>query len=134
MCAAPLAVCNQTFRFGGRLTMRKILLALMICALSFVAVDAKSKPATAGKKVTITITNFNFTPRNLTVAPGTTVVFYNKEGRHTVESDSGAFKSDVLTADKSFEFTFTRAGKYAYHCGFHGDTGGKDMAGTIIVK
>ncbi|MEW6129983.1 MAG: cupredoxin domain-containing protein [Acidobacteriota bacterium] len=115
--------------------MKKFLIAaLFVCAVSWIAVEAKTKPAGAGKKVTITITNFNFTPKTLTVARGTTVVFYNKEGRHTVESDSGAFKSDVLTADKSFEFTFTKAGKYAYHCGFHGDTGGKDMAGTIIVK
>src|SRR5215211_5614192 len=116
--------------------MRKLLLAALICALSFIAVDAKTKPArsTAGKKVTITITNFNFTPKTITVAAGTTVVWYNKEGRHTVEADNGAFKSDVLTADKSYEFTFSKAGKYAYHCDFHGDTGGKDMAGTVIVK
>jgi plastocyanin len=116
--------------------MKKLFLAALICAVSFIVVDAKTKPkaSSAGKKVTITITNFNFTPKTITVAPGTTVVWYNKEGRHTVESDNGTFKSDVLTADKSYEFTFSKAGKYAYHCDFHGEMGGKDMAGTVIVK
>lgn len=116
--------------------MRKLFVAALICALSFIAVDARTKPMATitGKKVTITITNFNFTPKTITVAAGTTVVWFNKEGKHTVESDNGAFKSEVLTADKSFEFSFSKAGKYAYHCGFHGDTGGKDMAGTVVVK
>jgi plastocyanin len=115
--------------------MKKLLMIALICAVSVIAVDAKTKPrASAAGKVTITITNFNFTPKTITVAPGTTVVWYNKEGRHTVESDNGTFKSDTLTADKSYEFTFAKAGKYPYHCEFHGDMGVKDMAGTVIVK
>ena len=118
--------------------MRKLLAVLLISLISAVAAGAKPIPrrsaARPADKVTITVTSFQFTPKTVTVTAGTTVVWFNKEGRHTVESDTGAFKSDVLTDGKSFEFTFTKAGRYAYHCGFHGDKGGKDMAGTVIVK
>jgi plastocyanin len=114
--------------------MKKLLITGLICAVSLIVADARPRAATAAGKVTITITNFNFTPKTITVAPGTTVVWYNKEGRHSVESDNGTFKSDTLAADKSYEFTFAKAGRYPYHCEFHGEMGGKDMAGVVIVK
>lgn len=123
--------------------MRKIFMLIFVLSISLVMAEAKplkkaatkAKPtATTANKATITITSFQFTPKTLTVAVGTTVVWFNKEGRHTVQADKGEFKSDVLTDGKSFEFTFSKAGKYAYHCSFHGESGGKDMAGTVIVK
>jgi plastocyanin len=88
----------------------------------------------AANKVTVKISNFQFEPKSLTIKAGTTVEWVNEAGRHTVESDTGAFKSDVLTAGGRFEFKFTKPGTYAYHCGFHGEKGGKDMAGKIIVQ
>ncbi len=125
--------------------MRKIFILIFVMSVSIVCAEAKptkkmttatkAQPTgTAADKVTITITSFQFTPKTLTVTAGTTVVWFNKEGRHIVQADKGEFKSDVLTDGKSFEFTFTKAGKYAYHCSFHGESGGKDMAGTVIVK
>ena len=44
------------------------------------------------------------------------------------------FLSDTLADGAKFSHTFAKAGKYPYHCSFHGDKGGKDMAGTVIVK
>jgi plastocyanin len=123
--------------------MKKLLILIFVMSVSATMADAKTvkkttvktRPAaTAAEKATITITSFQFTPKVLNVAVGTTVVWFNKEGRHTVQADKGEFKSDVLTDGKSFEFTFSKAGKYAYHCSFHGESGGKDMAGTVIVK
>lgn len=130
--------------------MKRVFLAALCCAFAVTATvttaEAKSnrkpaprataKPAsklTAANKVTVTIANFQFTPKTLTVPVGTTVVWNNEGGRHTVQSDSGVFKSDVLTAGKTFEFTFTKAGKFPYHCALHGEAGGKDMAGTVVV-
>lgn len=123
--------------------MKKIWILIFVMCVSAVMADAKTikksaaktRPAaSAAEKATITITSFQFTPKVLNVAVGTTVVWFNKEGRHTVQADKGEFKSDVLTDGKSFEFTFSKAGKYAYHCTYHGESGGKDMAGTVIVK
>jgi plastocyanin len=82
----------------------------------------------------VTITNFKFEPKTLTVNEGDTVTWNNKEGLHTVKSDTDAFVSKNLKAGESFSYQFTKAGKYPYHCAFHGSKGGGDMAGTIIVK
>ena len=98
---------------------------------------ARAKSAAASRsmaeKATVKVSSFKFEPKALTVAAGTTVEWVNEGGRHTVEADDGSFKSDVLTDGKTFEHTFDKPGTYAYHCSFHGEAGGKDMAGKIIV-
>jgi|SRR5215813_10042750 len=121
--------------------MKKVVMLILVGAIALMIAQARptkfqpaATAATADDKGAVTIKNFSFEPKTLTVKAGTTVVWTNSEGRHTVEADKGEFKSDVLTADKTFEFKFDKPGKYAYHCGFHGDKGGKDMAGTIVVK
>ena len=86
------------------------------------------------EKATVKISNFQFSPKLLTVTPGTTVEWVNEAGRHTVEADDGSFKSDVLKQGDKFEHKFDKAGSFAYHCEFHGEKGGKDMAGKIIVR
>ena len=122
--------------------MKKVVMLILVGALALMIAQAgpkKAKPAanaataTAAADGAVTIKNFEFVPKSLTVKAGTTVVWTDSEGRHTVEADKGEFKSDVLTSGKTFSFKFDKPGKYAYHCGFHGDKGGKDMAGTIVV-
>ena len=119
--------------------MKKLVMLILVGAIALMIAQAgpkKVKPAAPAKAVdngAVTIKNFAFEPKTLTVKAGTTVVWTDSEGRHTVEADKGEFKSDVLTSGKTFEFKFDKPGKYAYHCGFHGDKGGKDMAGTIVV-
>ncbi len=121
--------------------MRK-LLTIMIAVVSIfaasVATDARVKPsrgrAAAAQPAKVTIKNFEFLPKVLTVTVGTTVEWVNEGGRHTVEGDKGEFKSDVLANGAKFSFKFDKPGTYNYHCGFHGAAGGKDMAGKIIVK
>ena len=94
-----------------------------------------SVPAQAAvEKVSVKISNFQFEPKELTVKAGTIVEWTDERGRHTVEADDGSFKSDTLTAGGQFEHKFDKAGTFAYHCEFHGEKGGKDMAGTIVVK
>jgi plastocyanin len=88
----------------------------------------------AFEKATVKVSSFMFEPKVLTVTAGTTVEWVNEGGRHTVEADNGSFKSDTLTDGKTFEHTFDKPGTYAYHCSFHGESGGKDMAGKIIVR
>ena len=100
---------------------------------------ARAKSAAASnrgmaEKATVKVSSFKFEPKVLTVTAGTTVEWVNEGGRHTVEADNGSFKSDVLTDGKTFEHTFDKPSTYAYHCTFHGESGGKDMAGKIIVR
>lgn len=94
---------------------------------------AASTTAAAPQVVTVEMTNFAFTPQELTIEAGTTVVWKNKTGRHTVLADDKGFESSVLAAGEEFRQTFERAGRYQYFCSLHGAMGGRDMAGTIIV-
>ena len=82
---------------------------------------------------TVTITNFKFEPKILTVPVDTTVTWVNQEGAHTVTGDKGEFTSPNLRSGQNFTFKFPKVGKYAYHCAFHGSSGGGNMAGTIVV-
>ena len=96
------------------------------------AAPAERKVEQPGK-VTVTITNFAFDPKELTVAAGATVEWVDSGGRHTVEADDGSFKSETLVAGGRFEHRFDRPGTFAYHCDFHGAKGGAGMTGVIKV-
>lgn len=77
----------------------------------------------------VNIDNFAFTPKELTVKAGTTVVFRNRDDiPHSVVGTKGEFHSKALDTDDSFEFTFAKAGTYSYSCGLH-----PQMQGKIVV-
>ena len=81
-------------------------------------------PAAAGTEVNID--NFAFTPKELTVKAGTTIVFRNRDDiPHSVIGSTGEFHSKALDTDDSFSFTFAKAGTYAYSCGLHPRMQGK---------
>ena len=123
-----------------RQTMMILLLTMVLAAATSSARPRVIKNRAVGasapvqEKVTVKISSFKFEPKVLTVAPGTTVEWVNEGGRHTVEADNGSFKSDVLKQGDKFEHKFDKAGTFAYHCEFHGEKGGKDMAGSIVVR
>lgn len=78
----------------------------------------------------ITIDNFTFTPKELTIAVGTTVKWVNHDDiPHTVVEKKTTFRSKALDTDDSYSFTFTSAGTFDYFCGLH-----PHMVGQVIVK
>ena len=78
----------------------------------------------------ITIDNFAFSPDEITIVAGDSVVWTNNDnGAHTVEDDEGEFGSGNLDSGASFNFTFEAAGNYSYHCGYH-----SSMTGVINVE
>lgn len=97
------------------------------------AKTASPPSAQATEQPTVKISNFEFTPREITVPENTTVRWVNEGGRHNVQADDGSFKSPTLMAGDRFEHKFEKPGTYPYHCSFHGDKGGKDMAGVVKV-
>ena len=78
---------------------------------------------------------FAFAPEEVTVAPGTTVVWKwtGKGGAHNVVSDDDAFDSGSPVADAgtTFKHTFSETGEFPYHCVPHKSLG---MVGTITVQ
>jgi plastocyanin len=78
----------------------------------------------------ITIDNFTFSPKELTVAVGTTVKWVNHDDiPHTIVEKKTTFRSKALDTDDSYSFTFTSAGTFDYFCGLH-----PHMVGQVIVK
>ena len=131
--------------------MNRIMKAIWIASMTFTVMAAAAsagpgeskKPAgsvtekesTAAEPTIVEVSSFKFEPKVLTVKAGTMVRWVNKSGFHTVEADDGSFKSTQLKAENAFfEHTFKKVGKFPYHCSFHGEKGGKDMAGTIVVQ
>lgn len=82
---------------------------------------------------TVTLTNYAYQPKSLTVPVGTTVIWRDLEGTHTVHADRRAFHSSPLVPGRGFSHTFREPGIYLYHCDFHGAPGGIGMAGRIVV-
>jgi plastocyanin len=78
----------------------------------------------------VTVQNFAFEPKEITIAAGSEVEWADEGGRHQVIADDGSFKSEVMAAGGHFKFKFEKAGRFAYHCMFHSH----DMTGVVIVK
>jgi plastocyanin len=99
---------------------------LFIFALLLVSGTA---PASAAE-VAVMIQNFDYSPMELNIATGTTVVWKNLDGEpHTIASIDGQFRSPALDQNDSFRFTFANPGTYKYICSIH-----PKMKAAITVK
>ena len=93
----------------------------------FLAVDA---PPAASADITAQIDNFQFTPDPINLPAGGKLIWSNKDGaEHTVVSDTGQFRSQVLAQNDIFSVTLAAPGTYSYHCSLH-----PFMKGQIVVK
>jgi plastocyanin len=80
----------------------------------------------------ITIKLFQYQPGRMQVKAGTTVTWVNEdEIFHTVtaEKKEGSFDAPLDGKGKSFSFTFSQPGTYAYYCDRH-----EHMRGEIEVR
>ena len=104
--------------------------ALLAAALPAIDAGAAAVAAAAARTATIQIDNFKFTPPDLAVAAGTTVIWKNRDDSpHRVADKNGAFASAALDTDDSYSRTFATPGIYHYFCSIH-----PYMVGTIVVK
>jgi len=80
--------------------------------------------------VSVIIKNFDYSPMELSIAAGTTVVWKNLDGEpHTIASVDGMFRSPALDQNDSYSFTFNRPGVFKYICSIH-----PKMKAVITVK
>jgi plastocyanin len=113
------------------------LLPLVLISSLMLAVPASAEDAS------ISVPDFKFAPKSSTIDVGDTVT-WNFKGPtdHTATSDRGQavkFDSGLLNADKSFSFTFTKPGKFTFHCQPHpfmkgSVTVGKDTVAKSFTK
>lgn len=91
--------------------------------------------ASAPPLVIVVLDEFAFAPQKITIQKGTTVVWLNQEPEvHTVTADDGKVDSGDLDRGAIFSIRFTEAGTFPYYCIYHGDQGGVDMAGIVLVE
>ncbi len=78
----------------------------------------------------VTIQNFAFSPKTVTVKKGAKVTWTNQDAvSHTVTSDTGVeLASELIGNGKSFSHVFNTVGSFAYHCTPH-----PNMKGTVVV-
>src|SRR5580692_10724810 len=80
--------------------------------------------------IEVQIDYFSFMPQDVTVTPGATVTWVNRDDvQHAVASTDKTFKSKVLCTDDKFSFKFNEPGAYEYHCSIH-----PKMRGKVIVQ
>jgi len=104
--------------------------AITLAALTVLAVLAHSAQAAAPATVAVVISKFAFDPKEITVAPGTRVVWTNRdETPHTVTSGDKSFASKGLDTGDTFETTLAREGDFAYICTVH-----PYMTGVVHVR
>lgn len=88
-------------------------------------------PSEIAGNTIVFIKDYDFVPRQVTVAPGTRVSWVNcgPADAHTSTSDNGVWNSPLLAPGGVYTRTFGQAGAFAYHCAPH-----PFMVGTITVQ
>jgi plastocyanin len=105
-----------------RSTAIAIVVGLLACSAG---VEAARKPVIH----TVTIDAARFSPADLTVKPGDTIVWVNKDLlAHTATSKNGGFDSKVIQPGASWKFVARRKGAFTYTCSFH------PMDGTLTIR
>jgi plastocyanin len=114
------------------LRLQRTLAAVAGTVLIALAGSALAQQPVAAKSAVIVIENFKFVPATLTVAPGTSVTWDNRdeEPHNIVNVDQPRrFRSQAIDGGEKYTFVFDQPGTYKYICAVH-----PHMEGTIIVK
>jgi plastocyanin/peptidoglycan hydrolase-like protein with peptidoglycan-binding domain len=106
----------------------------LAAALSLVVLALLLPHKALAANITVTMTDNQFTPQNVTVYAGDTVTFVNHGSMpHTATADNGSFDTGSIAPASGSSAVFNTLGTFAYHCQFHGGAGGIGMSGTITV-
>jgi plastocyanin len=99
-------------------------------ALAACAITLPARASTPASPPVISIEQFAFGEKALTVPVGTTVTWVNHDDEpHTVTSTERVFASPGLDAGESFSYRFAAPGTYAYFCALH-----PHMTARVIVR
>jgi len=116
--------------YWSKASMRTLVAASLVqCAWLVQAGTGLEAQATSATH-TIVIADMKFTPETLTVRPGDTVVWVNKDFfPHTATARDGTFDSGDIPTSKSWKYTTTKKGTFLYICTLH-----PTMKAALMVK
>src|SRR5215210_9246077 len=110
------------------------IVALVALFALFALVPLAGAAPRAAETKNVTIKDFAFDPKTISVNIGDTITWTNDgPSPHTVSADDGSFDSGNLDKGATFSQTFDKAGTFAYFCKYHGSKGGVSMAGSVAV-
>lgn len=105
-------------------------LAASAAALPLAATVANAASHAAHETHTVTISNFAFSPANLSIKAGDSVVFINQDSApHTATADNGSFDTGNLGRGAQATLTFNAPGTFSYFCAIH-----PMMKGSITIS
>lgn len=114
----------------NRSSILRIAAAVLVLSASVLLGSQNQQPQNAPNQAEVAIDNFSFAPSTITVSPGTTVRWTNRDDvPHTVVNVDKVFRSKALDTDDAFSYTFTKAGTYDYFCSLH-----PKMTGKVVVR
>lgn len=94
--------------------------------------ESEDIPVTRQRElIEVVVQNFAFSPAALSIKPGTTVKWTNRDSvEHTVTSEgkNRTLNSKLLGQGESFTFTFNQPGVFSYLCTPH-----PNMSGSVTV-
>lgn len=102
---------------------------MLVATAGVLAIALSGGAATAASGPTVKATNYEFTPKTISIGQGETVTWKNKEGSHTVTFRTIGFDK-ALSGNGKVSKTFKNTGTYKYYCIPHEDLG---MKGKVIV-
>ncbi len=113
-------------------TFRTVRYLALTIALAYLALDLNGQTSHL-----VTVTSFVFTPKDLTITAGDTVIWKNLDGSHNVDGQQTVFPLNAVSFGNSvgagwtYKFVFNTPGTYNYHCDPHALMG---MTGMITVN
>ena len=76
-----------------------------------------AKGMATGDSVFVDIRDIKYGIKEIVIAPGTTVVWRNRDPiQHSVTADGNSFDSGLIDPNGSFTMTFQETGEYSVHC------------------
>jgi plastocyanin len=99
-----------------------------VAAVGLLVGGVESVSSAAVKPRAVTISGSAYHAASITVKKGTKVVWTNKDDMPHTVTGAGAFHSATIGPGKTYSFTFSKAGTFAYHCTIH-----QFMHGTVVV-
>lgn len=115
--------------------LNKFLVSLMLAFVVIFGTGAgcnNNKTSTPISTSDVTINNFAFNPKTISIGKDTVVTWTNNDTTaHQVESDGNLPEliSGEIGPTETFVFTFDQVGTFNYHCKIH-----PNMTASVIVK
>ncbi len=115
---------NFTFKTSG--------ICILVTALAFVSLNLNGQTT-----YNVSVSNYVFSPSQLTITAGDKVVWTNNGGSHNVDGNKSTFPGNPESFGNNvgtgwtYEYTFNTAGTYDYQCDPHAGMG---MVGKVVVN